>query len=112
MANLQKFRTHEGINVDTAAEWNVQSRLDISSAAERSSNVSSSGQVGIYSDLEIYFTFDSDSGTSSISTTTDLLIPKETLTFIKVPQGIGETIYLHIKATSSASTKYCRLVTL
>jgi len=75
-------------------------------------DVSSSSQVGIYSDLEIYFTFDGDSGTSSISSTDDLLIPKETLTFIKVPRGVGSTIYIHVKATSSDSTKYCRIVTL
>ena len=110
MANLQQYRTHESLNVDTAAVWDEQTKLDISSAAERSADVSDYGQVALWSDLEIYFTFDSDSGTSSISTANSLRIPASTLVYMKVPKGVGSTIYLHVKATSSASTKYCRLV--
>ena len=110
MANLQKYRTHESLNVDTAAGWDEQTKLNISSAAERSSDVSNYGQVGVWSDLEIYFTFDSDSGTTSINTGNSLRIPASTLVYMKVPKGVGSTIYLHVKATSSDSSKYCRLV--
>ena len=41
MANLQKHRTHESLNIETAAEWSVQSRLTISSAAHAYKDVSS-----------------------------------------------------------------------
>jgi len=110
MANLQKHRAHESLNVDTAARWDVQTRLDISTGAEAVQNVSDCNQIAIWADLEVYFTFDSDSGTTSVATGTDLKIPAETLVYMKVPKGIGNTIYFHVEPTSSASTKYCRLV--
>ena len=109
MANLQQHRAHESLNVDTAAGWDVQTRLTISSAAHVTSDVSSAYQICIKSESEVYFRFDSSSS-DTISATNDPTIPANTLTFLKVPKGVGSTIYLHVKATSSASTKYCRLV--
>ena len=46
MANLQKHRTHESLNIETAAEWSVQAALDISTAGEVTSNVSNISQIG------------------------------------------------------------------
>ena len=114
MANIGKFRAHESLNVDTAAKWDVNARLDISSQAEVTVDVSNYHQIGLYSELAFFIRFDGDSGTSSIVVLnpTDLVVPKETLTFIKIPKGVGNTVYLHVKATSSTSSKFCRLVKL
>ena len=112
MANLQKHGTHESLNIETAAEWSVQSRLTISSAAHAYSDVSNISQIGFYSDSDVYIRFD-NSSSDTISTTTDLIIPGETLAFLNVPKGIGDTIYVHFKiVTTQSADKYVRLVHL
>ena len=111
MANLQKHRTHESLNIETAAEWSVQSRLTISGEAHASSDVSSVSQIGFYSDSDVYIRFD-NSSSDTISTTEDLIIPAETLAFLNVPKGVGETVYVHFKQVVSASSKFIRLVHL
>ena len=109
MANIQMHRAHESLNVDTAAEWNVQTRLTISSQAHVSSHVSSANQIGIYSDSDVYIRFDSSSS-DTISANNDLVIPAETLAFLNIPKAIGETIYVHFKQVTSAATKYLRII--
>ena len=109
MANIQMHRAHESLNVDTAAEWNVQTRLTISSQAHVYSDVSSVNQIGIYSDSDIYIRFDS-STSDTISTTNDLLIPGETLAFLNVPRAVGESIYVHFKQVTSAASKFLRII--
>ena len=111
MANLQKHRAHESLNVDTAAGWDVQTRLTISSAAHVTSDVSSAYQICIKSESEVYFRFDSSSS-DTISATNDPTIPANTLTFLKVPKGIGNTIYVHFKQVASAGAKYLKIVHL
>ena len=102
-------RAHESLNVDTAAEWNVQTRLTISSQAHVYSDVSSSNQIGIYSDSDVYIRFDSLTS-NTIDTDADLVIPAETLAFLNVPKAVGETIYVHFKQVTSAGTKYLRII--
>ena len=111
MANLQKHRAHESLNVDTAAGWDVQTRLTISSQAHVYSDVSSSNQIGIHSDSDVRFRFDNLTS-DTISANDDLVIPSETLTFIKVPKSIGDTINVHFKQVTSAGSKYLRIVHL
>ena len=112
MANLQKHRTHESLNIETAAEWSVQSRVQIDAsggAQENTSDVSNVSQIGFYGDADFYIRFD-DSTSDTISTTTDLIIPGETLAFLNVPKAVGETIYVHFKQVTSAGTKYLRII--
>jgi hypothetical protein len=111
MANLQKHRAHESLNVDTSAGWDVQTRLTISSQAHVYSDVSSSNQIGIHSDSAVKFRFDT-STSDTISANNDLVIPSDTLTFIKVPKGVGNTMYVHFKQVASVGTKYLRIVHL
>jgi hypothetical protein len=111
MANLQKHRAHESLNVDTAAGWDVQTRLTISSAAHVYSDVSSVSQIGVHSDSIVYFRFDALTS-DTISANNDLRIPADTLTFIKVPQGVGSTINVHFKQVTSAASKFLRIVQL
>ena len=109
MADINKFKTSEAVNIEAAAEWDVQTRLDISDQSHVYSDVSGKHQIGIYSDSDIKFRFDS-STSDTISANNDLVLPSQTLTFVKIPQGIGGTIYVHFKQVSSASTKYLCLV--
>ena len=109
MANINKFKANEAVNIEAAAEWNVQSRLDISSQGEVTSNVTGVHQIGVYSDSDVKFRFD-NSSSDTISANNDLVLPAQTLTFVKVPQGVGGTMYVHFKQVSSASSKYLCLV--
>ena len=84
MANLQKHRTHESLNIETAAEWSVQSRLTISSAAHAYSDVSNISQIGFYSDSDVYVRFDTLTS-DTISTSNDLIIPG----FLYITQSNG-----------------------
>ena len=111
MANLQKHRTHESLNIETAAEWSVQPALDISSQAHVTSNVSNISQIGFYSDSDVYVRFDTLTS-DTISTSNDLIIPGETLAFLNVPKGIGDTVYVHFKQVDSAGSKSLRIVHL
>ena len=111
MANLNMHRAHESLNVETAAEWNVQTVLTISDQAHVSSEVSSVSQIGFYSDSDVYMRFDSSSS-DTISANNDMIIPGETPVFFNVPKAIGETIYVHFKQVTSAGTKYLRLINL
>jgi hypothetical protein len=109
MANIQMHRAHESLNVETAAEWDVQTRLTISSQAHVYSDVSSVTQIGIYSDSDVYIRYDS-STSDTISANNDLVVPAETLAFLNVPRAVGETIYVHFKQVTSAGTKYLRII--
>jgi len=109
MADINKFKTNEAVNIEAAAEWNVQTRLDISSQGHVYSNVTGVHQIGVYSDSDVKFRFD-NSTSDTISANNDLVLPSQTLTFVKIPQGVGGTIYVHFKQVSSASSKYLCLV--
>ena len=109
MANINKFKANEAVNIEAAAEWNVQTRLTISSQAHVYSDVTSVHQIGVYSDSDVKFRFDA-STSDTISANDDLVLPAQTLTFVKIPQGVGGTIYVHFKQVSSAASKYLCLV--
>ena len=109
MADINKFKTNEAVNIEAAAEWNVQTRLTISTQAHVYSNVTGVHQIGVYSDSDVKFRFD-NSTSDTISANNDLVLPSQTLTFVKIPQGVGGTMYVHFKQVSSASSKYLCLV--
>ena len=116
MANLQKHRTHESLNIESAAEWSVQSRQKIEDSGtgvdEVIVDVSSYYQIGFYSDINSYIRFDT-SASDSVVANNDLIIPSETLAFLNVPRGVGNTIYVHFKgveASDPAANSYIKLV--
>ena len=116
MANLQKHRTHESLNIESAAEWSVQSRQKIedssSGVAEIIVDVSSYYQIGFYPDINSYVRFDT-SASDSISANNDLIIPSDTLAFLNVPRGVGDTIYVHFRGVAASDTpanSYIKLV--
>ena len=111
MAKLQKHRAHESLNVDTVAEWNPVARKAIGGQAHAYEDVSNASQIGVLSESDVKFRFDGLTS-DTISASNDLVIPADTLTFIKVPQGVGSTIVVHFKQVTSVSAKYLRMVKL
>ena len=63
--------------------------------------VTDANQLGVYAAGDIYFNFSTT--TTDCNTSNDLRIPGETLTFITVPAGLGNTIYFnHLGVTAVA----------
>ena len=92
MANLHKFTVQESLNTDTAASWD--------SSAD-STNVTSYTTIGIHTDAEIYFNFSSTE--DSLATGTALKLAAG-LTFLKIPKGVGSTIYFVYQRVSGDAT--------
>ena len=106
MAKLHKHSVQESLNTTTGAEWTVKSVGTAGSSADVNNTThveisSTTGTIGIYSAVEIYFNFTTSE--TNVNASNDLLIPKTTLTFITVPRGLGNTIYLNYNSTSTTT---------
>ena len=112
MANLQKHRAHESLNTDTAATWELQagtSDAPIAGAgAPISIDVSGYHTLGLTPSAEIYIHFHNTS-TATLDTD-DALKLASGLSFIKIPQGLGNTIYFNYKAVSTTVAAEVRIV--
>ena len=101
MANLQKHRAHESLNADSAADWSLQSVNTVGAVAEYV-DVSSYHTVHIMTDEDLYFDF--------TASTTDALDPNhafylmggDTIYSLKIPRGLGDTIYLWLERKGSS----------
>ena len=112
MADLHKFTVQEALNASqgSAGGWTVGSRLTLSSAAHAYLSLNAATtQIGLYSDSEVYFRFDT-STSDTISTTTDLILPDNTLVFLTIPKNVGSTIVVHFKQIASIASKFLRIV--
>ena len=109
MADLHKFTVQEGINATgPGGNWDVASVSTTGDQAAESNtvhvDVSSAHQLGIYSSGEIYFNFTSTSDTNC-SKANDLKLPGDSLIFITVPKGLGNTVFFnHLSTTATAHT--------
>ena len=107
MADLQRHRAHESLNVDTAADWQVQSVVTADDDGV-AVNVTGYHQVHLMSDNDFYFTFNTTGTDSDISTTQDLYLKGgDTIYSLKVPNGLGDNVYLIMerKGSSDASVR-------
>ena len=104
MAHLQKHRAHESLNTDTAAVWDVIT--DVTDAAASSgtvNNIDVSGYhtLGLTPAAEIYIHFHNTSTATLVLA--DALKLASGLSFIKIPRGLGDTIYFNYVATGASS---------
>ena len=97
MAKLHHLTVQEGVNAaGSGGTWVVNSAATHVGTATGNTvhvDVSESGQVGIYAAGAIYFNFSASS--TDCDTSNDLVIPAETLVFMTVPRGLGDTIYFN-----------------
>ena len=102
MANLQKYRAHESLNTDTSADWRVQSAVTVDSDGV-AVNVSSYNTVHLQSDNDFYFRFNTTGTDSVINTSNDLYLKGgDNINSIKVPKGMGDTVYLVMERKGSS----------
>ena len=106
MADIHAYTVQEALNTTVGGEWTVASAGTAGSSADVANTThkslkASTGTIGVYSAVEIYFNFTTSE--TNVNASNDLLLPKNTLTFITVPRGLGNTIYFNYNSTSTTT---------
>ena len=106
MANLHKRSVQEALNATVGGNWTVNSVGTAGSSANVNNSIhlalaTMTSTIGIHSAVEIYFNF-TTAGTD-VNASNDMIIPKNTLTFLTVPRGLGNTVYLNYNSTSTTT---------
>lgn len=102
MADVQKFRAHESLAVESAGDWQVQSVVTADSDGV-AVNVTGYHQVHLMSDNDFYFTFNTTGTDSDINTSNDLYLKGgDTIYTLKVPHGLGNTLHLIMERKGSS----------
>jgi len=106
MADLHTHSVQEALNATVGGVWTVSTAGTAGSSADVANTThkllsSSTATVGVYSAVEIYFNFSTT--TTDVTAANDLVIPKNTLTFITVPKGFGNTVYFNYNSTSTTT---------
>jgi hypothetical protein len=110
MADLQKFRAHEALNTEAAATWDLISGVTdapVSGGTPENIDVSGYHTLGLTPASEIFIHFHNTSTVTLVEA--DCLKLAAGLSFIKIPKGLGDTIYFNYISTS-ASTVEVRVV--
>ena len=106
MANLQKHRAHESLNTDTAATWELITGVtDANATGGTVLNIDVSGYhtLGLTPAAEIYIHFHNTSTATLVLA--DALKLASGLSFIKIPQGLGDTIYFNYLSVAASTTE-------
>ena len=94
MANIQKFRAHESLNIESAGDWQVQTAVTVDADGE-AVDVTSYHQIHLLTDKDIYFTFNTTGTDSDVNTSNDLYLKGgDTIYTLKVPRGLGNAVHL------------------
>jgi len=106
MANLHKRSVQEALNATVGGNWTVNSVGTAGSSANVNNSThlalaTMTSTIGIHSAVEIYFNFTTT--TTDVNASNDMIIPKNTLTFLTVPRGLGNTVYLNYNSTSTTT---------
>tara|TARA_Y100001973_G_C5107148_1_gene285739 strand:- start:391 stop:735 length:345 start_codon:yes stop_codon:yes gene_type:complete len=106
MANLHKRSVQEALNATVGGTWTVNSAGTAGSSASTGNTIhlalaTMTSTIGVYSAVEIYFNF-ATSGTD-VNASNDMLIPKNTLIFLTVPRGLGNTVYFNYNSTTTTT---------
>tara|TARA_R100000664_G_scaffold12586_1_gene20192 strand:+ start:5521 stop:5865 length:345 start_codon:yes stop_codon:yes gene_type:complete len=106
MSKLHKRSVQEALNATVGGEWTVNSAGTAGSSADVANTThlalaTMTSTLGVYSAVEIYFNFSIT--TTDVTAANDLVIPKNTLTFLTVPRGLGNTVYFNYNSTSTTT---------
>ena len=102
MANLQKHRTHESLNTDSAATWAEQTALTVGASASVV-DVSGYHTVHLITDNDLHFTF-ANTSTDVLDTGTCLYLKGgDTIYSLKIPHGLGNNVHLQLERKTSTN---------
>ena len=107
MANVQKFRAHESLAVETAGDWQVQSVATVGASAS-TVRVDGYHTIHLQSDEDFYFTFKTSSS-DDLSTSNDWYLKGgDTIYSLKIPHGLGDEVHLQWerKGSSDCTIRY------
>jgi hypothetical protein len=93
MANLHKLSVQEALNTDTAGAWDVETVVTTTDSTVTHVNVTTYHNVIIDTTATICILFDGTSDTTATDGN-NLELPAG-IHNVKVPHGVGRTIYLH-----------------
>ena len=105
MANLKEFSTQEAVNAEAAGKWSVQTAVDTSALGDPTDtthiNVSDYHNVVIDCSSTICILFDT-AATTDCTDGNNLELPGG-VHALKIPKGLGNTIYLHWRRNGSVN---------
>ncbi len=106
MSKLHKRSVQEALNVTVGGEWSVNDYGTAGSSASTGNTIhlalaTMTSTLGVYSAVEIYFNF-ATSGTD-VNASNDMVLPKNTMVFLTVPRGLGNTVYFNYNSTSTTT---------
>ena len=106
MANLKEFSTQEAVNAEAAGKWAVQSVVTTSGTGMTHVNVSDYHNVIIDTTSVICILFDTAAttgdGAEAAFDGDNLELPAG-VHALKIPKGLGNTIYLHWRRNGSVN---------
>ena len=106
MANLQKHRAHESLNMDSAAIWSESANSN-SVAGTQSINVSGYHTIHFQITEDIYINFTTISTTTIDTAHALYLRGGDTIYSLKIPTGLGNTVYFqHARMTADGEVHY------
>ena len=108
MAKLHSLSVQEGVNAGgSGGQWTVNSAATHGGTATNQTihvDVSGAAQIGVQAAGELYFNFSASQ--TDVTTANDLYVPANTLVFITVPRGLGNTIYFnHLGKGAACATR-------
>jgi len=106
MSKLHKRSVQEALNATVGGEWTVNTAGTAAAVSGPTDTIhlglaTMTSTLGVYSAVEIYFNFSASE--TDCDAAKDLVIPKNTLMFLTVPRGLGNTVYFSYLSTSSTT---------
>jgi|TARA_Y100000034_G_scaffold135465_1_gene207495 hypothetical protein len=111
MADLHHLSVQEAVNTDTSSVWDLITNVtdaEVSGGTIQNIDISGYHTLGLDPDGEIYFHFHNTSTATLVQA--DALKLAAGLSFIKIPRGMGSTIYFNYISTSASDAREVRIV--
>ena len=104
MANLQKHRSHESLNISSSADFQLQTKLSATTGTELNGDISTYHTLIIQPREDVYYGF-STSSTDMLGTAAGnlYLVGGDTIYELAIPHGLVSTVYYHFKGKSATS---------
>ena len=109
MANLNKFSSQEAANTETSGVWNVETAVTTTDATVTHIDVSGYHNVIIDCTSTICVLFDKAAATT-VTDDNNLELPTGVHS-LKVPHGLGNTIYFHWRRNGSTDATVRAILT-
>ena len=106
MGKLHKRSVQEALNATVGGEWTVNSAGTAGSSASTGNTTplalaAMTSTLGVYSEVEVYFNFATSA--TDVNASNDMVIPKNTMIYLTVPRGLGNTVYFNYNSTSTTT---------